>query len=113
MPAPDKLSDAIYGLKLVEVDVTTALSVVIKAMKDEKFRNFFVSILYQCLGGYLKNVSSTYIVTEDDVNKFEKSLQGKSKSTMAMRMRYLRLRVTRLGYELNPDRFRDLLAELG
>jgi predicted transcriptional regulator len=47
MLAPDELSDAIYGLKVVEVDATTALSVVVKAMRDEKFRNFFVSILYQ------------------------------------------------------------------
>ena len=50
MLAQDELSDAIYGLKVVEVDATTALSVVVKAMKDEKFRNFFVSILYQYLG---------------------------------------------------------------
>jgi predicted transcriptional regulator len=39
MSAQDELSDAIYGLKVVEVDATTALSVVVKAMKDEKFRN--------------------------------------------------------------------------
>ncbi|BDC18203.1 tyrosine-type recombinase/integrase [Acidianus sp. HS-5] len=112
MLAPDDLSDAIYGLKVVEVDATMALSVVIKAMKDEKFRNFFVSILYQYLGEYMKNVSSTYIVTEDDVRKFEKSLQGKTKSTIDMRMRYLRIALTRLGYELSPDGIRDLIAEL-
>jgi predicted transcriptional regulator len=50
MLAQDELSDAIYGLKVVEVDATTALSVVVKAMKDEKFRNFFFSIPYQYLG---------------------------------------------------------------
>jgi Site-specific recombinase XerD len=112
MLAQDELSDAIYGLKVVEVDATTALSVVVKAMKDEKFRNFFVSILYQYLGDYLKNVSSTYIVTEEDVKKFEKLLQGKSKSTIVMRMRYLRIALTKLGYELSPDSIRDLIAEL-
>ncbi|WP_345725203.1 site-specific integrase [Saccharolobus caldissimus] len=112
MLAPDELSDAIYGMKVVEVDATTALSVVIKAMKDEKFRNFFVSVLYQYLGDYLKNVSSTYIVTEEDVKKFEKSLQGKSKSTIDMRMRYLRRALAEIGYELSPDGIRDLLAEL-
>jgi integrase len=108
----DELSDAIYGLKVVEVDATTALSVVVKAMKDEKFRNFFVSILYQYLGDYLKSASSTYIVTEEDVKRFEKLLQGKSKSTIDMRMRYLRLALTQLGYELSPDGIRDLIAEL-
>nr|WP_011225135.1 tyrosine-type recombinase/integrase [Sulfolobus islandicus]CAG38170.1 integrase [Sulfolobus islandicus] len=112
MLAPDELSDAIYGLKVVEVDATTALSVVIKAIKDEKFRNFFVSILYQYLGDYLKSASSTYIVTEEDVKKFEKSLQGKSKSTIDMRIRYLRMALIRLSYELSPDGIRDLLAEL-
>lgn len=66
---------SIYGLKVVEIEATNALSVVIKAMKDEKFWNFFVSILYQHLGGYLKSASSTYIVTEEDVKRFEKLLQ--------------------------------------
>jgi len=103
MLASDELSDAIYGLKVVEVDATTALSVVVKAMKDEKFRNFFVSILYQYLGDYLKSASSTYIVTEEDVKRFEKLLQGKSKSTIDMRMRYLRIALTKLGYELSHD----------
>ena len=112
MLAPDELSDAIYGLKVAEVDATTALSVVIKAMKDEKFRNFFVSILYQYLGDYLKNVSSTYIVTEEDVKRFERVLKEKSKQTRDMRMRYLRLALTRLGYELSPEGIRDLLTEL-
>nr|WP_011225175.1 tyrosine-type recombinase/integrase [Sulfolobus islandicus]CAG38214.1 integrase [Sulfolobus islandicus] len=112
MLAPDELSDAIYGLKVVEVDATTALSVVIKAMKDEKFRNFFVSILYQYLGDYLKSASSTHIVTEEDVKKFEKSFQGKSKETRRLRMRYLRTALIRLSYELSPDGIRDLLAEL-
>nr|WP_020936647.1 tyrosine-type recombinase/integrase [Saccharolobus solfataricus]CDF66449.1 integrase [Saccharolobus solfataricus P2] len=112
MLTPDELSDVIYGLKVVEVDATTALSVVIKAMKDEKFRNFFVSVLYQYLGEYLKNTSSTYIVTGEDVKRFEKSLQGKTKSTIDMRMRYLIPALIRLGYELSPDGIRDLLAEL-
>jgi len=112
MLAQDELSDAIYGLKVVEVDATTALSVVVKAMKDEKFRNFFVSILYQYLGDYLKSASSTYIVTEEDVKRFEKLLQGKSKSTIDMRMRYLRIALTKLGYELSPGSIRDLIAEL-
>jgi integrase len=60
----------------------------------------------------LKNVSSTYIVTEEDVKKFEKLLQGKSKSTIVMKMRYLRIALTKLGYELSHDSIRDLIAEL-
>lgn len=112
MLAPDELSDAIYGLKVVEVDATTALSVVIKAMKDEKFRNFFISVLYQYLGDYLKSVASSYVVTEEDVKRFERVLREKSKQTRGMRMRYLRLALTRLGYELSPEGIRDLLAEL-
>mgnify|MGYP001772572386 FL=1 len=112
MLAPDELSDAIYGLKVVDVDATTALSVVIKAIKDEKFRNFFISVLYQYLGDYLKSAASSYVVTEEDVKRFERALREKSKQTRGMRMRYLRLALTRLGYELSPEGIRDLLAEL-
>ena len=53
-----------------------------------------------------------YIVTEEDVKKFEKSLQEKTKSIIDMRMRYLGIALTKLGYELSPDSFRDLIAEL-
>ncbi|PVU74905.1 hypothetical protein DDW13_05820 [Acidianus hospitalis] len=58
----------------------------------------------------MKKVSSTYIVIEEDVKKFEKLLRGKSKSTIDMR--YLRIALTKLGYELSPDSIRDLIAEL-
>ncbi|WP_338601411.1 tyrosine-type recombinase/integrase [Sulfolobus tengchongensis] len=108
----DDLMDAIYGTKTVDVDVTTAISVVVKALRDEKFRNFFLSILYQHLGEYLKAASNVYIVSEDDVKAFEKVLDERSKSTKDMRMRYLRRALAESGYELSPDSIRDLIAEL-
>ena len=43
----EELSDILYGLKTVDVDPTTAISVIIKAKKDEAFRNFFVIWLWQ------------------------------------------------------------------
>jgi len=52
----------------------------------------------------LKSASSTYIVAEDDEKRFEKLLQGKSKSAIDMRMGYLRMALTKLGlgYKLSP-----------
>ena len=112
MLSVEEVSDAVYGLKTVDVDPTTALSVIVKALRDEGFRNFFLSLLYQYMGDYLKATSSTYIVSEDDVKRFEKTLQEKAKSTRDMRMRYLKRALAELGYELSPDGIRDLLAEL-
>ena len=112
MLSVEEVSDALYGLKTVDVDPTTALSVIVKALRDEGFRNFFLSLLYQYMGDYLKATSSTYIVSEEDVRRFEKTLQEKAKSTRDMRMRYLKRALAELGYELSPDGIRDLLAEL-
>jgi hypothetical protein len=36
----------------VEIDPTTALSVIIKAVRDEGFRNFFISLIGQYLGEF-------------------------------------------------------------
>jgi len=49
-------------------------------------------------------VTTTYIVTEDDVKKFKKALQDKSKNTVSMGMRYLRRALAELGYEFKPRR---------
>lgn len=46
----EELSDVLYGFRTVNVDPTIALSVVIKAMRDEGFRNFFLTLLYQYMG---------------------------------------------------------------
>nr|WP_187395297.1 tyrosine-type recombinase/integrase [Sulfolobus islandicus]CDF47326.1 unnamed protein product [Sulfolobus islandicus] len=107
----EELSDAIYGLKIVDVDPTTALNVVIKALRDEGFRNFFLTLLYQYMGDYLKTTTNTYIVSKDDVKKFETLLSNKSKSTKDMRLRYLKRALSDLGYELSPDGIREVIAE--
>ena len=38
-----ELGDVLYGFRTVDVDPTIALSVVIKALRDEGFRNFFLT----------------------------------------------------------------------
>jgi len=48
----EELSDIIYGFRIVEIDPTTALSVIIKAVRDEGFRNFFISLIWQYLGEF-------------------------------------------------------------
>jgi len=74
----EELSDVLYGFRTVNVDPTVALSVVIKALRDGGFRNFFLTLLYQYVGGYLRTTTSTYIVSEDDLKKFETLLSNKS-----------------------------------
>ena len=106
----EELSDVLYGFRTVEVDPTVALSVVIKALRDEGFRNFFLTLLYQYMGDYLRTTTNTYIVSEEDVKKFEALLSDKSKSTKDMRLRYLRRALAELGYELSPDGTREVIA---
>jgi integrase len=106
----EELSDVLYGFRTVEVDPTVALSVVIKALRDEGFRNFFLTLLYQYMGDYLRTTTNTYIVSEEDVKKFETLLSDKSKSTKDMRLRYLRRALAELGYELSPDGIREVIA---
>ena len=62
----EELGDALYGFKTVDVDPTTALSVIIKALRDEGLRNFFLTLLYQYMGDYLGTTTNTYIVSEED-----------------------------------------------
>ena len=68
----------LYGLRTVNVNPTIALSVMIKALRNEGFRNFFLTLPYQYMGGYLRTTTSTYIVSEDDLKKFETLLSNKS-----------------------------------
>jgi transcriptional regulator with XRE-family HTH domain len=49
-----ELSDVLYGFGTVNVDPTVALSVVIKTLRDDMFRNFFLTLPYQYMGGYLR-----------------------------------------------------------
>ncbi|QXJ29738.1 putative phage integrase [Saccharolobus shibatae B12] len=109
----EEISDAIYGLRIVEVDPTTALSVVVKAMKDEGFRNFFLSLLYKYLGDYLKQTSHSYVVTEEDVELFEKIVrETRTKKTADDLIRYLTRALAELNNELTPDRLKEYIFEL-
>jgi hypothetical protein len=74
----EELGDVLHGFRTVDVDPTIALSVEIKALRDDVFRNFFLTLPYQCMGGYLRTTTSTYIVSEDDLKKFETLLSNKS-----------------------------------
>ena len=50
----EELSDVLYGFRTVDVDPTVALSVEIKALRDDVFRNFFLTLPYQYMGDYLR-----------------------------------------------------------
>ncbi|MFP3202297.1 MAG: hypothetical protein RXR43_08665 [Sulfolobus sp.] len=49
-------------------------------------------------------MTTTYIVIKDDLKKFKKVIQDKSKNTVSMGMRYLRRALAELGYEFKPRR---------
>lgn len=109
----DELSDIIYGLRSTDVDPTTAISVIVKAKKDEGFRNFFLTLLWQELGDYLREPSNSYLVTKEDVELFEKLVrQEKSKKTAQERINYLRRALAELGYELTPIKLKEYILDL-
>ncbi|BBL47841.1 tyrosine-type recombinase/integrase [Metallosphaera sedula] len=108
----DELVDVIHGLRTVDVNPTIALSVIVKANRDEGFRNFFLSLLWQHLGEYLNSSSMSYVVRKEDLDKFEKFLRGRVKVTVSQHMRYLRRALVDLNHELSPDKLKDYMAEL-
>ena len=109
----DEVSDIVYGVRTAEVDPTTAISVIIKAKKDEGFRNFFLTLLWQELGDYVKEPSNSYVVTEEDVELFEKLMnQGKSRKTALDYIRYLRRALAELGYELTPTKLKEYILDV-
>ncbi|QXJ33000.1 tyrosine-type recombinase/integrase [Saccharolobus shibatae] len=109
----EELSDIIYGLRTVEVDPTTAISVIIKAKKDEGFRNFFLTLLWQELGGYIKEPSNSYIVSKEDIELFEKLVRNeKSKLTAQERINYLKRALADLNYELTPTKLKEYILDL-
>ncbi|MGC9107678.1 MAG: hypothetical protein ACP5IE_05760 [Infirmifilum sp.] len=99
------------SLNSVDVDPTTALSFIVKAMRDEGFRNFFLTLLYQYMGDHLKTITGTYIVSEDNIKNFETLLSNKSKSTKGMLFRDLKRALSDLGHGPSPDRIREVIAE--
>ncbi|ADX85850.1 hypothetical protein [Saccharolobus islandicus] len=97
----------------MEVDPTIALSTVIKAVKDEGFRNFFLNLIWQYLGEYLKVASNTYIVSKEDVELFEKFVrENKAKRTADEHIQNIRRIMMDLGYELSPDRLKEYILEV-
>jgi transcriptional regulator with XRE-family HTH domain len=109
----EELSDIIYGFRVVEIDPTTALSVIIKAVRDEGFRNFFISLIWQYLGDYLKSASNTYIVTKDDIELFEKFVrENRAKKTADEHIQNIRRILADLNYELIPERIKEYMLDL-
>jgi len=109
----EELSDILYGLKTVDVDPTTAISVIIKAKKDEAFRNFFLTWLWQELGEYIKEPSNTYIVSDEDIKLFEKIMNTqRAKSTAYMRVNSLKRTLAELNYELTPTKLKEYMLDV-
>ncbi|QXJ30544.1 tyrosine-type recombinase/integrase [Saccharolobus shibatae] len=109
----DELSDIIYGVKTTDIDPTTVISAIIKAKKDEGFRNFFLTLLWQELGDYIKEPSNSYMVTKKDVELFEKLIRNeKEKKTAEDRINYLKRALADLNYELTPTKLKEYILDL-
>jgi len=88
---------------------------VIKKMKvDEKFRDFVFNLLRQTFNEYLTFTGTTYIVSEKDLQEFEKSLiiEGKSKKTIKMHLNYLKRALIELNFTLSPENLKELIANV-
>ncbi|QXJ35636.1 helix-turn-helix domain-containing protein [Saccharolobus shibatae] len=109
----EELNDILYGLKSTDVDPTTAISVIVKAKTDESFRNFFLTLLWQELGEYIKEPSNTYIVSDDDVKLFEKIMKTqRAKKTAYTRTNSLKRALAELNYELTPTRLKEYMLDV-
>ncbi|BAB67607.1 tyrosine-type recombinase/integrase [Sulfurisphaera tokodaii] len=109
----EELNDILYGLKSTDVDPTTAISVIVKAKTDESFRNFFLTLLWQELGEYIKEPSNTYVVSDDDIKLFEKIMKTqRAKKTAYMRTNSLKRALAELNYELTPTRLKEYMLDV-
>ncbi|WP_286188807.1 hypothetical protein [Sulfolobus sp. S-194] len=64
----------IHGFNPREVTINDAIAVISKAVRDPGFRNLFFMLLQKEFGDYLKQTSTSYLVTEEDVKLFEKMI---------------------------------------
>lgn len=109
----EEISDLIYGLKTTDVDPTTAISVIVKAKTDEAFRNFFLTLLWQELREYIKEPSTTYIVSDEDIKLFEKIMKTqRAKATAYKRINSLKQSLAELNYELTPTKLKEYMLDV-
>ena len=109
----DEVYEVVHGFSPREVTINDAIAVIAKAVRDPGFRNVFFMLLQKQFGEYLKQTSTTYLVTNEDLKLFEKLLgESRSKKTAEDHLRYLARALADLNYELSPEKLKEYILEL-
>ena len=110
--APDEIARLVYGRNVERADINDLLKVVNTAVQDPQFRSLLFMFLNRFLGEYVKQSSTSYVVTEEDLELFEKVLSQRSERTRRDRMRYMRHIMADLGFVLSPESLKEYVLEL-
>ncbi len=111
--AVDEVYEVVHGFNPREVTINDAIAVISKAVRDPGFRSMFFMLLQKQFGEYLRQTSTSYLVTKEDVELFEKLMkEDRAKSTWKTRINYLRHTLADLNYELSPDKLKEYILEL-
>ncbi|WP_016732783.1 hypothetical protein [Saccharolobus islandicus] len=109
----DEVYEVVHGFNPREVTINDAIAVISKAVRDPGFRSMFFMLLQKQFGEYLRQTSTSYLVTKEDVELFEKLMkEDRAKSTWKTRINYLRHTLADLNYELSPDKLKEYILEL-
>ncbi|RLE55240.1 MAG: hypothetical protein DRJ40_08610 [Thermoprotei archaeon] len=92
-----------------EATVNDIIKVISKALRDPEFRKILITYLERYLGDYIRACSSTYTVSEEDIEYFVKVLrsEGRSEKTIREHLRYLRRALSDLDFTLSPEPVED------
>ncbi|BDB97002.1 tyrosine-type recombinase/integrase [Saccharolobus caldissimus] len=108
---PEEMSEIIYGISPDSATINDAIKVVIKAMRDPQYREFLLLLLQKHLGEFIKELSTEYLVTKDDIELFEKINKPKAKKTYEDYIRYLKDVLRDMNYIITLDKIKEYLAE--
>ncbi|AEE94438.1 pNOB8-type archaeal integrase [Acidianus hospitalis W1] len=109
----DQIYEVLHGFNPREVTINDAIAVITRAVQDPGFRNIFFMLLQNQFGEYLKETSTSYLVTSADIELFEKLIRNKkSKKTADDYSRYIRRAFADMGYELSPEKLKEYILDL-
>jgi integrase len=109
----DQIYEVLHGFNPREVTINDAIAVITRAVQDPGFRSIFFMLLQNQFGEYLRETSTSYLVTSADIELFEKLVRNKkSKKTADDYIRYLRRAFADLNYEISPEKLKEYILDL-
>lgn len=109
----DEVVKIVHGIDYSDVTPSDILRVMVKASKDPSFRNIFLFFLHKYFGDLIKETAKEYIVTQEDIQLFEKLLkETKSTKTAKDRLNYLKRALADLGNTLTPEGLKEYILDL-